>query len=90
MNKKDYFTIYDFEDVYLKFFDEDWDGEPIDSDTPKEPKESLELKEPKDSKGPREKVIIELSDGRGERELPIQLVHFLWKRWANLNCSTIH
>ena len=66
--QKDYFTIYDFEDVYLKFFDEEWDGEPIDSDTPKEPKESLELKEPKDSKGPREKVIIELSDGR-EREI---------------------
>ena len=66
--QKDYFTIYDFEDVYLKFFDEDWDGEPIDSDTPKEPKESLEPKEPKDSKGPREKVIIELSDGR-EREI---------------------
>ena len=30
--QKDYFTIYDFEDVYLKFFDEEWDGEPIDPD----------------------------------------------------------
>ncbi len=66
--QKDYFTIYDFEDVYLKFFDEEWDGEPIDSDPPTEPKEPREPKEPKEPRGPREKVIIELSDGR-EREI---------------------
>ena len=66
--QKDYFTIYDFEDVYLKFFDEEWDGEPIDPDPPAEPKEPREPKEPKEPKGPREKVIIELSDGR-EREI---------------------
>ena len=66
--QKDYFTIYDFEDVYLKFFDEEWDGEPIDPDPPAEPKEPREPKEPKEPRGPREKVIIELSDGR-EREI---------------------
>ena len=66
--QKDYFTIYDFEDVYLKFFDEEWDGEPIDPDPPAEPKEPKELKEPKEKRGPREKVVIELSDGR-EREI---------------------
>ena len=66
--QKDYFTIYDFEDVYLKFFDEDWDGEPIDPDPPKEPSEPKEPREPKNPRGPREKVIIELSDGR-EREI---------------------
>ena len=66
--KKDYFTIYDFEDVYLKFFDEEWDGEPIDSDPPIEPKEPIEPREPKEPRRPREKVIIELSDGR-EREI---------------------
>ena len=66
--QKDYFTIYDFEDVYLKFFDEEWDGEPIDPAPPAEPKEPREPKEPKEPRGPREKVIIELSDGR-EREI---------------------
>lgn len=66
--QKDYFTIYDFEDVYLKFFDEEWDGEPIDPDPPAEPKEPSEPKEPKEPRGPRKKVIIELSDGR-EREI---------------------
>ncbi len=66
--QKDYFTIYDFEDVYLKFFDEEWDGEPIDPDPPIEPQEPKEPKEPKETRGPREKVIIELSDGR-EREI---------------------
>ena len=67
-DKKDYFTVYDFEDVYLKFFDEEWDGEPIDPDPPLEPKEPREPKEPKEPRGSREKVIIELSDGR-EREI---------------------
>ena len=67
-DEKDYFTIYDFEDVYLKFCDEEWDGEPVDSDPPEEPKEPREPKEPKEPRGPREKVIIELSDGR-EREI---------------------
>ena len=66
--QKDYFTIYDFEDVYLKFFDKEWDGEPIDPAPPAEPKELREPKEPKEPRGPREKVIIELSDGR-EREI---------------------
>ncbi len=66
--QKDYFTIYDFEDVYLKFFDEEWDGEPIDPDPSAEPKELSEPREPKEPRGPREKVIIELSDGR-EREI---------------------
>ena len=66
--QKDYFTIYDFEDVYLKFFDEEWDGEPIDPDPTAEPKEPSEPKEPKEPRGPRKKVIIELSDGR-EREI---------------------
>ena len=66
--QKDYFTIYDFEDVYLKFFDEEWDGEPIDPDPPTDPKEPREPKEPKEPRGSREKVIIELSDGR-EREI---------------------
>jgi type I restriction enzyme R subunit len=64
-DKKDYFTVYDFEDVYLKFFDEEWDGEPIDPDPPLEPREPREPKEPR---GSREKVIIELRDGR-EREI---------------------
>ena len=68
--QKDYFTIYDFEDVYLKFFDEEWDGEPIDSIlqlNPKNPKNLRNLKNQEDL----EKVVIELSDGR-ERRLPIQ------------------
>ena len=66
--QKDYFTIYDFEDVYLKFFDEEWDGEPIYPAPPAEPKEPREPKEHKETRGPRKKVIIELSDGR-EREI---------------------
>ena len=59
--QKDYFIIYDFEDVYLKFFDEEWDGEPIDPDPPAEPKEPREPKEPKEKKEkePKEKKVKE-------------------------------
>jgi type I restriction enzyme R subunit len=67
-DNKDYFTIYDFEDVYLKFFDEEWDGEPTEPEVEIAKIEKTNNSEPKNKRGPKEKIIIQLSDGR-EREI---------------------
>jgi len=69
--EKYYFTIFDYEDAYLKFFDEEWDGEPADPPPSGKSGEQVEKKEDEEpkEKGPKkEKIKIDLSDGR-EREI---------------------
>jgi type I restriction enzyme R subunit len=68
---KDYFTIYDFVEAYRMFFDDDWDGEPLD------PVEPGAKPEPENDQGPEagsdsgqdqdpnpKKIQIKLRDGK--------------------------
>lgn len=61
---KDYFTIYDFVDIFDHFSDPEWDGEPIDPEPPAEPRERKPREErpPKDK--PSEMVKIKLGKGK--------------------------
>lgn len=72
---KTYFTILDFVGAYKKFYDDEWDGEPIEPEPPVigRPKDPIDVtKEPRvkpedDSEKPS-KVKIKLADGK-EREI---------------------
>ncbi|WP_071516794.1 type I restriction endonuclease subunit R [Geitlerinema sp. PCC 9228] len=72
---KDYFTIYDFVEAYKHFYDYEWDGEPEPPTpiTPKEGKSGNESSgdnndrpepEEQDTGNQRQKVVIELADGK--------------------------
>lgn len=76
---KEFFTIYDFVDAYVKFSDPEWDGEPIEA----EPIQKKEKKTEKDDKdktpsNPRAKKIkVKLSDGK-EREIEHMIATSFW------------
>ena len=68
---KDYFTIYDFVRAHHHFQDPEWDGEPMEPvDTaPKPygvrpPAEPHEVREPAGEYQARQKVVIQLADGK--------------------------
>ncbi len=75
---KDYFTIYDFVKAHYHFNDPEWDGEPLppdspntpdptkptDKPTPTDPKNPTDPTEPEDPKEPRQRLIIQLADGK--------------------------
>jgi type I restriction enzyme R subunit len=69
---KSYFTIVDFVNASQRFYDDDWDGEPLDPEpvVKPEPKNPGEPKEPKnsddtgDSEPKERKIRIKLADGK--------------------------
>ena len=68
---KFYFTIVDFIGASRNFADPEWDGEPIPEEPPEpkaekpfEPGEEIGGEEPPEPKPPKEKIIIELADGK--------------------------
>jgi type I restriction enzyme R subunit len=75
---KEFFTIYDFVDAYVRFSDPEWDGEPIEPEEPSKPKEPKSPKEPKKPTSPRPKKIkIKLADGK-EREIEFMSATSFW------------
>jgi type I restriction enzyme R subunit len=67
---KDYFTIYDFVKAHHHFGDPEWDGEPIDPE-PKQARPELapsteptEVREPAADYGKRQKIKVNLADGK--------------------------
>jgi len=74
---KEFFTIYDFVDAYLRFSDPEWDGEPLE---PEEPKKREEPQTPKEKTAgtPRpQKIKIKLGDGK-EREIQHMMSTSFW------------
>lgn len=70
---KTYFTILDFVGAYKKFYDDDWDGEPIEPepsqiDKPRSPVDKPKEPKPEDDSEKSSKVKIRLADGK-EREI---------------------
>ena len=70
---KTYFTILDFVGAYKKFYDDDWDGEPIEPeppqvDKPRNPVDKPKEPKPEDDSEKSSKVKIRLADGK-EREI---------------------
>ncbi len=68
---KFYFTIVDFVGASSNFSDPEWDGEPIPEEPPEpkpeepfEPGEESGGEEPPEPKPPKEKIIIELAEGK--------------------------
>ena len=70
---KSYFTIVDFVNASQRFYDDDWDGEPLEPEpvvktVPKSPSEPKEPKQPDDDdtgEEPKErKIKIRLADGK--------------------------
>ena len=78
---KEYFTIYDFVDVYHHFSDPEWDGEPIDGmikESSYEPKGIKETPSPHlPPEEPRKKLKIKLRDGK-EREIKHMISTLFW------------
>ncbi|HIP21228.1 MAG TPA: DEAD/DEAH box helicase [Sulfurimonas sp.] len=75
---KEFFTIYDFVDAYVRFSDPEWDGEPEEAEpiTPKPPKEPPLT--PPNTQPPRPKKIkIKLADGK-EREIQHMMATSFW------------
>jgi len=64
---KEFFTIYDFVDAYVRFSDPEWDGEPVGTE-PVTPREPQKPREPKPSTPRPKKIKIRLADGK-EREI---------------------
>ncbi len=76
---KEFFTIYDFVDAYVRFSDPEWDGEPLEPEplTPKPPKEPPTDRPPST---PRPKKIkIKLADGK-EREIQHMMSTSFWSK----------
>lgn len=70
---KTYFTILDFVGAYKKFYDDDWDGEPIEPESPqvekpRNPVDKPKEPKPEDDSEKSSKVKIRLADGK-EREI---------------------
>ncbi|MEA1982649.1 MAG: DEAD/DEAH box helicase family protein, partial [Campylobacterota bacterium] len=61
---KEFFTIYDFVDAYVRFSDPEWDGEPIEPELPEKPKEPKTPKEPKPQNPRPKKIKIKLADSK--------------------------
>jgi len=68
---KSYFTIVDFVNASQRFYDDEWDGEPLDPEPivkpePKNPGEPKEPKNPDDneSESKERKIRIKLADGK--------------------------
>ena len=68
---KFYFTIVDFVGASNNFSDPEWDGEPMPEEPPEpkpeepfEPGEEVGGEEPPEPKPPKEKIIIELAEGK--------------------------
>jgi type I restriction enzyme, R subunit len=83
---KDFFTIYDFVNAYQRFFDPEWDGEPLEPETT-EPKPYPIDEGPspnimgddggKDENVKRKKLKIKLKDGK-EREIQHMVSTSFW------------
>jgi type I restriction enzyme R subunit len=79
-NGKDYFTIYDYEKACKLFEDPEWDGDPIEIETPEArgPREPHGDPLPPDGpEEPKEKIKIELDEGRLLEIKPIQSTLFM-------------
>jgi type I restriction enzyme R subunit len=74
---KEFFTIYDFVDAYVRFNDKEWDGEPLEPEAFKEPKTPKEPTEPKPSNPRAKKIKVKLSDGK-EREIEHMIATSFW------------
>ena len=74
---KEFFTIYDFVDAYVRFSDKEWDGEPLEPEPLKEQKTPKELTEPKPSNPRAKKIKVKLSDGK-EREIEHMIATSFW------------
>ncbi len=80
---KEFFTIYDFVDVYQHFFDPEWDGEPLEPEASATSYDSVESKEPPtvaDSTEPKlrkSKIKIKLAHGK-EREIQYMTQTSFW------------
>ena len=76
---KEFFTIYDFVDAYVRFSDPEWDGEPIEPEPlkPKEPTTPKEPKEPTPSTPRPQKIKVKLGDGK-EREIQHMIATSFW------------
>jgi len=74
---KEFFTIYDFVDAYVKFSDPEWDGEPLEPEPLKEPKTPKEPTELKPSNPRAKKIKVKLSDGK-EREIEHMIATSFW------------
>ncbi|RBW55564.1 restriction endonuclease subunit R [Phaeobacter gallaeciensis] len=71
---KDFFTIWDFVKAHENFNDPDWDGEPMAPEPPRDgPKPKPETEgaesdgeglETGDDESPKQKIVVELSDGK--------------------------
>jgi type I restriction enzyme R subunit len=77
---KEYFTIYDFVDAYVRFSDPEWDGEPLEPEPiierDKLEKEKKEPREPSEKKQ-KQKVKVKLADGK-EREIEHMMATSFW------------
>lgn len=81
---KDYFTIYDFVKAHHHFYDEEWDGEPLEPE-PKEPGAPRPPKSPKESppgdpdnpRSLRQRAKVKLADGK-ERTIQHMMVTTFW------------
>ena len=75
---KEFFTIYDFVDAYVRFSDPEWDGEPLEPEPITKPKEP---KTPPSSRPPSQprpkKIKIKLADGK-EREIEFMSATSFW------------
>ena len=75
---KEFFTIYDFVDAYVRFSDPEWDGEPLEPEPVTKPKEP---KTPPSSRPPSQprakKIKIKLADGK-EREIEFMSATSFW------------
>ena len=85
---KDYFNILDFRGATNRFYDSDWDGDPIDIDTPTEPPKAKEPPPPPyggtspeggesgtggDGDPPRETLTVKLSDARELKVIDVEI-----------------
>lgn len=85
---KEFFTIYDFVDAYLKFNDPEWDGDPVEPEpkvpndpgnpgNPGKPGEPGGPGEPGEPGEPNKKLKIKLGDGK-EREIQHTIATSFW------------
>ncbi|MBC7796808.1 MAG: DEAD/DEAH box helicase family protein, partial [Pyrinomonadaceae bacterium] len=74
---KEYFTIYDFVNAYHHFADPEWDGEPIEPEPKPEKPERPENPTPQPPQPPRQKVKIQLGDGK-DREIQHTVSTSFW------------
>jgi type I restriction enzyme R subunit len=82
---KDYFTIVDFRGATNKFYDEEWDGDPVDVDTlvsePPPPPyggqvsgdDESDATEGDDTGEPKEKLTVKLSESRDLKVIDVEI-----------------